>query len=96
MLGHTQEDIGVTLGSSGRASTIKNRILPQKRLYVHLATKKEHLPSYDYLRSKNYALLKIDSGSMVRDRYTFYCSGESVICTKIVPAEYVSVILSGL
>ncbi len=71
-------------------SIFKNGLLPQKRLYVHLATKKEYLTSYEQLGNEDYVLLKIDSGAMIKDGYIFYASGESVICTKEVPPKYIS------
>ena len=72
-------------------SILKDGLIPQKRLYVHLAVKKKYLTSYEFFGDKNYIILKIDSGRMIKDGYIFYASGDSVICIKIVPAKYISV-----
>lgn len=72
-------------------SILKEGLVPQKRLYVHLATEKEYLTSYKFFGDEDYILLKIDSREMTKDGYVFYASGEVVICTKIVPAKYISI-----
>jgi len=74
-------------------SILLQGLLPKSRLYVHL--------SWDIIEAEKVALrhgkpviFRIDTESMIKDRYKFYLSANRVWLTKEVPAQYLTLLFN--
>lgn len=78
-------------GTVGRnlSSIMREGLLPQKRLYVHLSLDIETANKVGQRHGKP-IVLTVDAHRMVKDDYTFYLSENNVWLTKSVPSKYIS------
>ena len=71
------------------SSIMREGLLPQKRLYVHLSLEIETANKVGQRHGKP-IILTIDADRMLRDGYPFYLSENNVWLTKTVPSKYIS------
>ncbi len=67
------------------ASIQEEGLVSRGRLYVHLTPNLEYAKMYG-----TDAIFSIDARKMAADGFSFFASGDSVICTQKVPKEYLS------
>lgn len=72
-------------------SIMKNGLVPGSRIYVHLSHDEETAERVGR-RHGEPVVLKIEAGKMNKDGFSFYLSENGVWLTKLVPAEYFTIL----
>lgn len=81
-------------GSSSKyqESILKQGLLPQKRLYVHISGDLQTASTVGKRHGGELVLYQVDCKSMREEKHLFYLSKNKVWLTKIVPSCYLSLI----